>query len=207
MFTVAVKIEGVEKRRRSAGAVHALIGFFLLLRCYSLYQLAGENVTLAMGIFAAIGAVSVAYAFLRRRHDATGKHNAGLRLVQSGSFFSFGFLMFRAGQTVEYIALFAWALLCLILFFSERKIFLDTVLRFTDEGVRVPGSYREHLVRWDVLESVAVRHDFITLNHRGRKYLQYQVMQDLSELEVVKMNAFCREKIEITSNLSTGKQA
>ena len=53
-------------------------------------------------------------------------------------------------------------------------------------------------MEWQVLEEVTVRHDFITLFHQGKKYLQYQVMQDLSELEVVKMNAFCKEQIEDT---------
>jgi hypothetical protein len=43
---------------------------------------------------------------------------------------------------------------------------------------------------------VIIREDFLTLFHVKKKYLQYQVMQDLSTLEVAKINAFCREQIE-----------
>ena len=81
----------------------------------------------------------------------------------------------------------------------KNIVFQETLLSFTKEGIRVPGTYKEHLVEWNLLETVTVRHDFITLFHRGKKYLQYQVMQDLSELEVVKMNAFCKEHIEAST--------
>ena len=104
--------------------------------------------------------------------------------------------MYRLGNTIDYASLFIWAFLTFILFFSEKRVFQETALTFTNEGIKVPGTYKEHLVKWEVLESVAIRHDFITLFHAGKKYLQYQVMQDLSELEVVKMNAFCKEQIE-----------
>ena len=41
-----------------------------------------------------------------------------------------------------------------------------------------------------------MREDFITLFHIRQKYLQFQVLQDLSTLEIAKMNAFCKEQLE-----------
>ncbi|HUC82455.1 MAG TPA: hypothetical protein VMR70_16230, partial [Flavisolibacter sp.] len=196
MYTVAVKIEGLEKRRRNTGLIHVIIGFFLLIKSFDLYKYLGERSVTPVILFVFVGLVSLLYGFFRKRLDPRAKHNAGLRLLQTVAFLSFGMLMFRLGQTVDYASLFVWSFLSLILFFSEKKVFQDTLLTFTEEGVKIPGTYREHLVKWDRLESVAIRHDFITLFHLEKKYLQYQVMQDLSELEVVKMNAFCKEKIE-----------
>jgi hypothetical protein len=60
----------------------------------------------------------------------------------------------------------------------------------------IPGNYKDHLVSWEELTEVIIREDFLTLFHVKKKYLQYQVMQDLSTLEVAKINAFCREQIE-----------
>jgi len=199
MLTVAVKIEGMERRRRSTGLVHAIIGFFLLIKSLDFYRYLGESSITPIALFAAVGIVSLIYGLFRKRLDPTAKHNAGIRLLQTIAFLSFGILMYRLGKTLDYTSLFIWALLTLVLFFSEKKVFQETLLSFTKEGIIVPGTYKEHLVEWKVLESVTVRHDFITLFHRGKKYLQYQVMQDLSELEVVKMNAFCKEHIEATN--------
>lgn len=196
MYTVNVKIEGMDRRRRSVSLVHAILGFFLLIKSFDLYHfLEGGSIFPALP-FILVGAVSLIYAFFRNRFDITAKHNAGLRLLQSVTFFSFGFLMLRLGRSLDYISLFIWALLTLVLFFTERRVFKDTLITFTEKGVHIPGTYRDYLVEWTTLESVVVRHDFITLLHRGKKYLQYQVLQDLSELELVKMNAFCKEQIE-----------
>jgi hypothetical protein len=199
MLTVAVKIEGMERRRRSTGLIHVIIGFFLLIKTLDFYRYLGETSVTPIALFAAVAIISLVYGLFRRRLDITAKHNPGIRLLQTIAFLSFGILMYRLGKTLDYTGLFIWAFLTLILFFSERKVFQETLLSFTKEGIIVPGTYKEHLVKWNVLETVTVRHDFITLFHRGKKYLQYQVMQDLSELEVVKMNAFCRENIEAST--------
>jgi hypothetical protein len=200
MYTVAVKIEGMEKRRRTTGLIHVIIGFFLLIKSFDLFKIMGAKATIALALFSSLALISLAYGFFRRRFDITAKHNAGIRLLQTVAFLSFGFLMYRLGKPmIEFASLFLWAFLTLLLFFSEKKVFQPTVITFMKEGIKVPGTYREHLVDWTILEDVTVRHDFITLFHKGKKYLQYQVMQDLSELEVVKMNAFCREQLGIST--------
>lgn len=196
MYTVAVKIEGMDRRRRSTGVVHAILGFFLLIKSFDLYHYLESRSLLPTLPFLLVGVVSLFYAFFRQRIDPTAKHNSALRLLQCITFFSFGFLLFRLGKTVDYMSLFVWALLSLLLIFTEKKIFKETVLTFAEKGILIPGTYRDYLVQWPTLESAVIRHDFITLFHKGEKYLQYQVLQDLSELELVKMNAFCKEQIE-----------
>ena len=119
-----------------------------------------------------------------------------LRLVQATTFLVFAFVMLRVGRSIDYYGLFIWTALTLILLLTERRIFNDTVIYIEEDGVRIPGYFKDHLVRWDKMENVVVRHDFVTFFHRDNKYLQFQVMQTLSELEVAKMNAFCKEKLE-----------
>src|SRR6476620_211052 len=138
MFTVAVKIEGMERRRRSTGLIHVIIGFFLLIKILDFYKYLGESSVTPIALFTSVAIVSLAYGFFRRRLDITAKHNAGIRLLQTISFLSFGILMYRLGKTVDYASLFIWAFLTLLLFFSERKIFQETLLTFTNEGISVP---------------------------------------------------------------------
>jgi hypothetical protein len=207
MYTVAVKIDGMDRRRRSTGLVHAILGFFLLMKTFDLYNLL-ESRSFVPGIpFLLVGLASVFYAFFRTRVDITARHNAGLRMVQTITFFSFGFLMLRIGRSIDYITLFIWGLLTLVLFFSEKRVFKETSLQLSEKGISIPGTYRDYLVQWSTLESVVVRNDFITLFHQGKKYLQYQVLQDLSELELVKMNAFCKEQIERLNGTSAPQES
>lgn len=201
MYTVVVKIEGMDRRRRTTAIMHAVVGFFLLIKSFDLYHYSLGQTPFQLLPFLFVAGISIFYAFFRNRIDPAAKFNNGLRVLQFMTFVSFSLLMMQTGKKFDYLILLVWAVVTFMLIFSEKKLFAQTALQFTSEGIRIPGSYKEHLVEWAVLESVTVRHDFITLFHRGKKYLQYQVIQDLSELEVVKMNAFCKEKIESVNRL------
>jgi hypothetical protein len=93
----------------------------------------------------------------------------------------------------------------IVLMFSEKRIFQQTTVYFDEPGVKIPGYYRDHLIKWEELSEVVVREDFLTIFHVNQKYLQFQVMQDLSTLEVAKMNAFCREKVEGEKQTAEGE--
>jgi hypothetical protein len=111
MYTIAVRIDGMERRRRSTSLVHAIIGFFLLIKSFDLYHYLDGRSLLPLLPFLAVSVASLFYAFLRSRVDVTAKHNAGLRLLQTITFFSFGFLMFRIGRSLDYISLVIWGFL------------------------------------------------------------------------------------------------
>src|SRR6476661_566683 len=101
MYTVTVKIEGMDRRRRNTGLVHAILGFFLLIKSFDLYHYLESRSLVPTLPFLLVGALSLFYAFFRTRFDPAARHNAALRLLQSITFFSFGFLMLRMGKNID----------------------------------------------------------------------------------------------------------
>lgn len=196
MYTIQIKIDGFESRRRNAGLLHIVLGFFLILKAFDWYTYTVYTSILPVLPILLVAALSLYYGFFRKRTDPSGKQNVWLRLIQATTFLVFAFVMLRVGKAWDYYGLFIWAALTLILLISERKVFNDTVICMDENGVHIPGYYKDYVVKWEKLESVVVRHDFVTFFYHNKKYLQFQVMQTLSELEVAKMNAFCKEKIE-----------
>lgn len=196
MYSVAVKIEGIESRRRSAGLLHIVIGFFMIFNASNYYRFTNYKNIWPVAFILLVASISLFYGFFRKKMDLSAHYNYWLRLVQVISFTTLGFLVLETGRAADYVGVFVFALLCIVLMFSEKRIFQDTTLYFIEEGIKIPGYYREHLVKWEELSEVVVREDFLTIFHIDKKYLQYQVMQDLSTLEVAKMNAFCKEKLE-----------
>ena len=196
MYFVAVKIDGLEKRRRSVGLLHIVLGFFLIAKGADYYRLLDyTNFLLTAPIFI-VAAISLAYGFFRRQIDIIAKYNYWLRLLQVLTFTLLGVAMLKVGRQIDYIGVFAFAIISIILVFSEKRIFTETNIRFTEDGILIPGYYRDHFIPWQHLTDVVVREDFLTLFHAKKKYLQYRVMQDLSILEVTKLNVFCKEQIE-----------
>lgn len=202
MYTIAVKIDGIENRRRSAGLLHVLIGFFMIFHASNYYHLTDYKNFWPVAFTLLVASFSLFYGFFRRKIDLSAKHNFWLRLIQFACFLFLGILMINAG-TNNYLAVFIFAFLCLVLLFSEKKIFKEFDLLLDESGITVPGYYKDTLVRWEELSEVVVREDFVTLFHVKEKYIQFQVVQDLSTLEVAKMNAFCKEKIQQQTASST----
>jgi len=196
MYSVTVKIEGIESRRRSAGILHVVVGFFMIFNASNYYRITNFKNLVPVAFVLLVASISLFYGFFRRRMDLSAHYNYWLRLVQVIGFTILGFLAIGTGRPNDYIGVFVFALLCIVLMFSERRIFQETTIFFTEEGIKIPGYYRDHLVKWEELSEVIVREDFLTIFNTKEKYLQYQVMQDLSTLEVAKMNAFCKEKLE-----------
>jgi hypothetical protein len=205
MFSITVKIDGIENRRRSSGLLQMVVGFFLIIKGSDYYQLLGYNDFYRVIPMLLVGSFSIFYGFFKKRVDPTYQYNFWLRLLQAICFTVLGFMMLGVGRNIDYIGVFIFAFLCILLLFSERRIFQETTIFIDEKGVRIPGYYRDHLITWQDLSEVVVREDFVTFFHRKDKYLQYQVMQDLSTLEVAKMNAFCREQIE-NSTVSNGSK-
>src|SRR2546423_1764388 len=196
MYSIAVKIEGIESRRRSAGLLHIVIGFFLITKGADYYRYIRYHNFLPIIPVLVIASFSLFYGFFRKRIDPFYYYNYWLRLAQLVIFTVLGVIMTRVGNSIDYFGLFVFAFLCILLLFSERRIFQDTTIYLDETGVIIPGYYRDHLIAWRDLTEVVIREDFITLFHIKQKYLQFQVMQTLSPLELAKMNAFCREQME-----------
>lgn len=196
MYSVLIRVEGWEAKRRSVRLLHILAGFFLLVKGIDYYRFTRYEAMWPVVPVLLVAAFALFYGFFRKKLDAPGIYNGRFRLAEAGAFLLLGILLLKTGKAIEYLGVFAFAALTLLLYFTERKLFAEPLLQFNETGISVPGNYGDQLVRWEELTEVVVREDFITLFHIEKKYLQFQVAQDLSTLETAKMNAFSRERIE-----------
>ncbi|HYK55871.1 MAG TPA: hypothetical protein VEV15_05290, partial [Flavisolibacter sp.] len=137
MYSVTVKIEGVESKRRSAGLLHVVVGFFLIAKGADYYRFLNYESFLPTLPFFAVAAISLFYGFFRRRVDIFAKYNFWLRLLQAISFTVLGFAIMNLGRTIDYIGVFIFAFLCLLLLFSERSVFKETTIFFDEKGVTI----------------------------------------------------------------------
>ncbi len=196
MFSVLVKIEGMERRKKSAAVLHTVTGFFLILKSSDFYRYENNEDFSRVVPFLIVAFISILYGILRKRIDPDAQVNYWLRLLQVLTFTILGIFMIRSGHNSDAAFLLVWAAISVLLLFTEKKIFTETDLLFHEKGITIPGLYGKHLVRWHNLSSVVVRQDYITIIHKDNKYLQYAVLQNLSDLEVAKMNSFSRDHIE-----------
>ena len=93
------------------------------------------------------------------------------------------------------ILLLSWAVICVLLLFTERKVFHDAFLTLQEKSVSIPGYFSNRILPWEVIENLVIRQDYVTIYLPQNKYLQYEVAVELSEKEIKDLNNFCQQKL------------
>src|SRR4051812_20882532 len=151
MFSIAVKIDAIESRKRNAGYLHIINGFYLIAKAADYYRYIEYKNFLPVIPFLLIGSFSLFYGLFRRKIDISNHYNFWLRLLQFVAYLLLGVLMVMAGRFTFYISGFVFALLALMLMISEKRIFDDTIIFLDDNGIKIPGNYRDHVIKWNEL--------------------------------------------------------
>jgi hypothetical protein len=79
--------------------------------------------------------------------------------------------------------------------FTERKVFHDAQLEVKTEGIHIPGYLKTHVVPWAIIENLVVRTDYVTILRRDQKYVQLEILNDVSQQEIEAINQFSQQQI------------
>lgn len=195
MLKIPVKIEGMERRKRSTGLLHVVAGFFLIANAGTYNQLHKyEQWPVVLPVYA-IALLSLAYGFGRKRIDPPARYNHWIRLAQFGVFVVLGVLMINGSQSLTAATLFLWAGITLLLLFTERKVFHDTALLLEEDGIHVPGYFRDHVLPWAIIEELVLRQDYVTILRKDKKYVQLELLSPVSSAETEQINRYSKEQI------------
>lgn len=196
MYKLAVKIEGIERRKRSTGLLHVIAGFFLFMNGVTyLRQMNFENFSLALPFFL-VAAASLLYGFFRKRLDPWAHFNHWVRLLQFLAFSALAIVFISFANVSQIIGLLLWAIITLFLMFTERKVFHDAYLQVKADGIHVPGYLKANVIPWELIESLVVRTDFVTILRRDQKYVQLEVLHDLGKQDIENINQFSKKHID-----------
>lgn len=195
MLKIPVKIEGIERRKRSTGLLHVVAGFFLIANAGTYNQLHHYEHWLVVIPVYVIALLSLFYGFGRKRIDPLARYNHWLRMLQLGVFAVLGVLMINEGKSLTAASLFLWAGITLLLLFSERKVFHDTALQLKEDGIHVPGYFRDHVLPWSIIEELVLRQDYVTILRKDKKYVQLELLMPVAAEETEQINRYSKAQI------------
>lgn len=195
MHKIPVKIEGIERRKRSTGLLHVVAGFFLIVNAGTYNQLHQyEQLAVVLPVYA-IALLSLVYGFGRKRIDPLARYNHWLRMLQFLVFAVLGVLMINTGKSLTAATLFLWAGITLLLLFTERKVFHDTALLLLEDGIHVPGYFRNHVLPWAIVEELVLRQDYVTILRKDKKYVQLELLTPVTAEETEQINRYSKAQI------------
>jgi hypothetical protein len=203
MYKVPVKIEGIERRKRSTGLLHIIAGFFLVINAITYFKHLKYSDFIFVLPFFIVAVASLVYGFFRKRIDPAAHYNHWIRMLQFLSFaiLAITFTSFASGAS--YFGLFLWAIVTLFLMFTERKVFHDTVMQIKDDGIHIPGYFTSYVIPWSIIMDFILRADYVTISRTNLKYVQLELLEKIDALEITAINDFSRQKILQYSSLQT----
>jgi hypothetical protein len=195
MYKVAVKIEGIEKRKKSTGVLHVLAGLFLLIATGTLVKYEAFSGYTQVVLLYAAALLSFIYGLFRKRIDPVAKQNHWVRLAQFVAFAVIGISLLNKAGTVSIISYFLWAVVVVFLMFTERKVFHDTDILIKKEGIYIPGYFTNHQLPWHIISEFIIRQDFVTITRQNKTYVQLELLQKIEQQEINKINEFAANQI------------
>ena len=195
MHRIAIKIDGIERRKKSTGLFHVIAGLFLIANSAEYYkQLNYQNFFAVLPMYL-VATASLLYGLFRNRMDPHAEFNHWMRMLQFLVFSILGILMLKSKIEFRNMSLLIWAVVCILLLFTERKVFHDAYLSVGKSNITIPGYFSNKVIPWSVIENVIVRQDYVTIYYPQNRYLQYEVMSQLNDLEIKNINQFCQRHL------------
>jgi len=205
MHLIAIKIDGIERRKKSTGLFHVVAGLFLVANIAEYYkQLNYQNFFSVLPMYL-VAVASLVYGLFRNKMDPKAKFNHWMRMLQFLIFSVLGILMLKTKMEFRNVSLLLWAVICILLLFTERKIFHDAFLNLGRNNITIPGYFSNKVLPWSVIENIIVRQDYVTIYIPENKYIQYEVLSELNEAEIKNINLFCQQHIEEKQTVSEVK--
>ncbi len=195
MYNIPIKIEGIERRKRGTGLLHVAAALFLIANAGAYYKQLGYQNFLAVLPIYIVALISLLYGLFRKKIDAAARYNHWVRMLQFLMFSVLAVFMLKTKMDLRTFTVFLWAVICIPLLFTERKVFHDASLSFGNNNITIPGYFSTKTVPWSVIDSVVVRNDFVTIYYPNNKYSQYEVLDTINQNEIEKINRFCQQQI------------
>jgi hypothetical protein len=195
MYRIPIKIEGIERRKKSAGFLHIFAGLFLISGTSRYFKLSEYQNFLSFLPLYLVAFVSLAYGFLRSKLDPKVKYNHWMRVLQFLSFVVLGILMLQAKAESRSMMHLILASICILLLFTEKRVLHHTSLALEEKAVTVPGYFVNKMLPWETIENLIIRRDYITIYLSQNRYIQAEVLVELSEREIEDMNIFCQQQL------------
>lgn len=195
MHRIAIKIDGIERRKKSTGVFHVIAGLFLIANIAEYYKQTNYQSFLTVLPMYVVATTSLLYGLFRNRIDPHAQFNHWMRMLQFLVFSVLGILMLKSKMDVRNLTLLLWAVVCILLLFTERKIFHDAFLLLGKNNITIPGYFSNKVIPWSAIENIIVRQDFVTIYYPENRYIQYEVFSDLNDIEINNLNHFCQQHL------------
>ena len=191
-YTIPVFSEQIERQKKAARLLHLLAGFLMIANAWGDFKQPNPNLLFVV-VQIATALLVILYAFAAKKIFPEGRStNSVFRLLEAtvllyAAWFFFSVMNLSFMGTLQLLA----GAGLLLLFFTERNVFAPVQIHIDEKGIQLPGSFAQRFIEWKNVENMRIRNDYISVNTKQNKFIQFETATILSELQMDEMNAWC----------------
>lgn len=192
-YFIPVHAAQAVQQQKAAKLIHLLVAFLLIANAWGAFQSTPHP-----RLFFVVSQIALSILILslvaggKKLFPNQGKTHRLFRLIEAGGFAYAAYFFYTEmhGGILSFLqAVIAAGLL--YLWFHERKIYRPQQVTLTIEGIELPAILNAKKLEWKEIENIRLRNDYLSINTRANKFIQFEVATTYSEVELDAMNAWC----------------
>lgn len=191
-YKIPISYLPYEKQITSARLLHLLTSFLFMFNAWIDFQQATPSLLFVV-VQIACSLLVFSYVILGKKLTSdAARSNFLFRLLEITGFSFAAWYFFSALNSPLQGSLVVATLIGLLyLLFMERNIFNPVDILLNEKGIRLPGMPKSKLLPWNEIENLRIRNDFISINTKDNRFLQFEINRVLSDTDIDEMNNWC----------------
>jgi hypothetical protein len=191
-YRIPISYLPYEKQIRSARLLHLLTSFLFMFNAWIDFQQPTPSLLFVV-VQIACSLLVFTYVILGKKLTSdAARSNFLFRLLEITGFSFAAWYFFSALNSPLQGSLVVATLIGLLyLLLMERNIFKPVDILLNEKGIRLPGMNKSQLLPWNEIDNLRIRNDFISINTKDNRFLQFEINRVLSDTDIDEMNNWC----------------
>jgi len=194
-YQIPIRYLPFEKQIKAARLLHLLVAFLFLLNAWIDFNQPNPSAFFVITQIACFILIFIYVLLGKHLISSPKKAHFIFRVVEvlAGLYASWYFLSFLNlpfQSTLSVITVLGLFYLLLM----ERNLFKEVFLTLDEKGIRLPSFGKTRQIPWAQVDQMRIRNDFISINTKDNRFLQYEISQVLTDTSIDEMNAWCLQR-------------
>lgn len=195
-FTINIINPVIERRKSQILILHALSSLVIILLLPSVIAIMPSYNTYIITVFCAIAIAFFITPLILHKKNKLQQWNVAIRCSQSFIIAAIGLILLACAKWFSGFSGVLWSVVFVFFTKTERAIFNPQQLFISSMGIRYSTVFKPIIIAWDTVDKVIIRADYFSIFKKNGRYLQFEMVDHLSEDERNAISEQCKKLIE-----------
>lgn len=195
-FTINIINPVIERRKSQIRILHALSSLVIILLIPSAIVIMPSYNIYVITVFCTIAIAFFIIPLILHKKNKLQRWNVLMRCSQSFMIGAIGVTLLVCAKWFSGFSGVLWSIAFAFFAKTEQAIFNPQQIFISSMGIRYSTVFKPIIIAWNAIDRVVVRADYFSIFKKNDRYLQFEMVDHLSEDERNAISEQCKKLIE-----------